>query len=77
MINKNAPNVLKHTGISVTTVMNDIIHNIRDLESLGMYIYLYSQPKDKNVQIEDLCKHFNKDEELICSKIEYIQKLGL
>lgn len=76
-IQKNVPNLLKHSGFSFTTILNKTIEVIEDPAALGIYVYLASKPMDWKISETNLRNRFNKGGDFIRSRLAYLKKLGL
>lgn len=73
---KNTPNFLKHTGLSFTTIINQMMALIPDAAALGIYCYLSSKPENWNISHAELQKRFGKGRDYIRNKINILKEIG-
>ena len=77
MIEKNAPNFLKKSGLSFTILINETLDCIKDAAALGIYIYLSSKPEDWIIREKDLMNRFDVGRDFIRSKMKILKEIGL
>jgi len=76
-IKKNTPNYLKLSGLSFTTILNEMMNLIPDDGALGIYCYLSSKPENWNICTAHLMNRFNKGRDYIKKKMDILKNLGL
>lgn len=74
---KNTPNILKHSGLPFTTVINKTIDLIKDPATLGIYVYLAGKPQDWRISETNLQNRFDKCRDFVRSRLSELKKLGL
>lgn len=74
---KNTPNILKHSKLPFTTILNKTIEAIRDPAALGIYVYLASKPGDWDISETNLQNRFGKCRDFIRARISELKRLGL
>lgn len=74
---KNTPHILKHSGLSFTTLINNTLDSIKDPGSLGIYVYLASKPSDWEISETNLQNRFGKGRDYIRARMAELKLLGL
>lgn len=73
---KNTPNFLKHSGLSFTTIINQMMDLIPDDGALGIYCYLASKSENWNICYTHLQNRFKKGRDYIQKKMDILKKVG-
>lgn len=76
-VQKNTSSFLKHSGLSFTTIINQVIDMITDNAALGLYVYLASKPSGWQINEKDLCRRFNRGVDHIRKQMKLLRSLGL
>lgn len=74
---KNTPDILKHNGLSFTTLINDTLELIENPATLGIYVYLASKPSDWVINETNLQNRFRKGRDFIKERIDELKSLRL
>lgn len=74
---KNTPNILKHSGLSFTSLINKTLDAIKDPSALGIYVYLASKPADWEISETNLQRRFGKGRDFIRARLSELKLLGL
>jgi len=74
---KNTPHILKHSGLSFTTLINNTLDCIKDPGTLGVYVYLASKPSDWEISESNLQNRFSKGRDYIRARMAELKLLGL
>lgn len=74
---KNTPHILKHSGLSFTTLINNTLDCIKNPGTLGIYVYLASKPSDWEISESNLQSRFNKGRDYIRARMAELKLLGL
>lgn len=76
-ITKNTPHILKHSGLSFTTILNNTANSIKDAAALGIYFDLASKPSDWIISETYLQNRFDMGRDAVRSKMAKLKLLGL
>ncbi len=74
---KNTPHILKHSGLSFTTLINSTLDSIKDPAALGIYVYLASKPSDWEISEANLQNRFGKGRDFIRARMAELKLLCL
>jgi hypothetical protein len=74
---KNTPHILKHSGLSFTTLLNKTLESIKDPATLGIYVYLASKPSDWDISETNLQNRFCKGRDFIRARLAELKLIGL
>lgn len=74
---KNTPHILKHSGLSFTTLLNKTLEAIKDPATMGIYVYLASKPSDWDISETNLQNRFGKGRDFIRARLAELKLIGL
>lgn len=76
-IEKNTKNTLQHEEAPFTTLINEVLNNIRHTGALGVYCYLASKSSGWNICKKQLQNHFGCGRKHIDSCFKYLKEIGV
>lgn len=75
-IEKNTKNTLKHEEPQYTTLLNEVLNNIKHTGALGVYCFLASKSSGWDICKKHLQNHFECGREHIDTCFKYLKKIG-